>query len=178
MTTVALAGRRPDSRDTREQRFPPENRDRVARAITDYLRDRRVTTLVCSAAAGADLLALEAAATLGSVSRIVVLPFDVAVFRESSVVDRPGEWGRIYDAVIAAVGREGGLRLLGLARDSKRPYAAASEWIIEEAAAAPGPHRICTVWEGSARAGDDNTMRLAAAGLGRGWPIDEILTLA
>lgn len=177
MTTVALAGRRTDPADAQAARFPMENSDLVRDRLARYLTDHTVEHLVCSAACGADLLALEAAGALGSVARTIVLPFDVATFRETSVVDRPGDWGPIYDAIIVAVKAEDGLRLLGLEAGSEAAYATANDRILAEAAEAPSPHRVCIVWEGRARGVVDFTMGLALGGRSRGWTIDEISTL-
>ena len=50
-----------------------------------------MSVLVCSAACGADLIALQAAGRV-SLRRRIVLPFEPSRFRDSSVVDRPGDW--------------------------------------------------------------------------------------
>ncbi len=55
--------------------------------------------VVCSAACGADILALESAAQLG-LSRRVVLPFSREQFRSTSVADRGGDWGRRFDTIL------------------------------------------------------------------------------
>ena len=61
----------------------------------------RAAVLVCSVACGADLVALEAAERLGRRRRIV-LPFAAERFRMTSVTDRPGDWGPMFDRMIAA----------------------------------------------------------------------------
>jgi hypothetical protein len=66
---------------------------------------------VCSAACGADLLALIVAGQLG-LHRRVVLPFAPERFRETSVTDRAWDWGLEYDQVIAAVRAENDLVIL------------------------------------------------------------------
>src|SRR5436190_1721100 len=98
---IALAGRRVDAADAIQQRFPAENAERVKQQITDFLRTHQACALVCAAACGADILALEAAGELG-LRRRVVLPFDRATFRASSVIDRGGDWSERYDRIIAA----------------------------------------------------------------------------
>lgn len=175
MTTVALAGRRIDADDGAVPRFPLANRSIVADRITSYLRAHDVKLLVCSAACGADLIALEAAEGLG-IARWIVLPFDVATFREMSVTDRPGEWGGLYDRLVAAAEEEGRLHCLGLEAGGEAPYAAATDRIIAEAAEGSGPHRACIVWEGAARSEDDHTMGLAEVARERGWLVDQIST--
>jgi hypothetical protein len=72
---IALSGRRIDSADAAHPAFPLGHVETVRIRILELLRDRCVTVLVCSAACGADLLALQAAQLLGIRSRIV-LPYD------------------------------------------------------------------------------------------------------
>jgi hypothetical protein len=119
--------------------------------------------LVGSAACGADLVALEQAEQL-RLRRRIVLPFAPAQFRESSVVDRPGDWGREYDHQIAAAAAAGDLLVLDLAASGDAAYAAANEAIVHEAqalarAAPSGPHRLIAmlIWEGAPRSGSDAT---------------------
>ena len=89
---VALAGRRIDKPDADAPRFPLTSVDLVRGRLHHLLSVKKVTTLVCSAACGADLLALAAARDLG-IRRRVILPFTRERFRVTSVVDRPGDWG-------------------------------------------------------------------------------------
>ena len=89
---VALAGRRIDLPEAQVPRFPLENVQEVGRRICEALYEMHAVALVCSAACGADLVALEQAKQLG-LRRRIVLPFAPERFRETSVVDRPGDWG-------------------------------------------------------------------------------------
>jgi hypothetical protein len=163
-TIVALAGRRIDSPGVEEPRFPLKNVDEVRRRIADALVNLPAVRLVCSGACGADLVALEAAAQLG-LHRRIVLPFAPARFRETSVVDRPGEWGPVFDRQIAAAAATGDLVVLGLEGDDDQAYAATNEAIIREAKALAGTpgragaHRLIAmlVWEGTKRQGSDAT---------------------
>jgi len=93
---VALAGRRIDLPEAPVPRFPLENVQEVGRRVCEALYEMHAVALVCSAACGADLVALEQAKHLG-LRRRVVLPFAPERFRETSVVDRPGNWGSLYD---------------------------------------------------------------------------------
>jgi len=68
------------------------------------------------------LIVLSEAGSLG-LRRRVVLPFEPKRFRETSVVDRPGDWGTIYDQVIDQVETNGDLVVLGKT-DQDDPYAA------------------------------------------------------
>jgi hypothetical protein len=154
---VALAGRRIDAPGADPPRFPPERVPAVRQRLLDMLAAERTAVLVCSAACGADLVALEAAARLG-LRRRIVLPFAAERFRTTSVTDRPGDWGPLFDRMIAAAGAAGDLVVLDSSEGNDAAYAAANEAIIREAqglarAAAGGPssrlHAVI-VWEGTA----------------------------
>src|SRR5690348_16798311 len=108
---VALAGRRVDAADAQQQRFPLQNVSIVKTRVRTVLQDHGVSTLVCSAACGADLIALCEAGPLG-LRRRVVLPFDRSHFRETSVVDRPGGWGALYDQILDQVEAAGDLIII------------------------------------------------------------------
>ncbi|MGG5890100.1 hypothetical protein ACLF3G_23510 [Falsiroseomonas sp. HC035] len=156
---VALAGRRVDAEDAETQRFPSTQVPLVRERLAELLAAEGAEALVCSAACGADLLALEVAERLG-LRRRIVLPFALGRFRETSVVDRPGDWGPVFDRLVAAAEAAGDLVVLE-AGDGSAAYAAANEAILREARAlATGaPRRLVAVvaWEGSAREGSDAT---------------------
>jgi hypothetical protein len=175
---LALAGRRPDAQGTEVRRFPPENAAGVRSRLRGEMAAHHARALVCAPAAGADLLALEAAGELG-VRRRVILPFSRARFRETSVVDRPGGFGPIYDRVLDAVEAAGDLVVLQVPGTDEAAYAAANEAILDEAArlAAPDPPVAVVVWDGRSRGPDDATAAFADAARGRGMAILEILTL-
>src|SRR5687768_5169361 len=98
--TIAFAGRRIDAPGARVARFPLKNVPVVTKRIQDALEAARASTLVCSAAAGADLLALTVAGQLGLGCHIL-LPFAIERFRVTSVIDRPDErWGALFDREI------------------------------------------------------------------------------
>jgi len=150
---IALAGRRIDAAEAAEPRFPPSARARVKRELKRLFRRLEATALVCSAACGADLLALEAAGELG-LRRRVVLPFGARRFRATSVVDRPGDWGPLYDAVIAEVRRRRDLVVLR-AGSGDAAYALATQRILDECVRlsrrAHARALAVAVWEGQAR---------------------------
>src|ERR1700730_18749721 len=105
----------------------------VRRRIVDLLAEEHTEALVCSAACGADLIALEEAERLG-LRRRIVLPFAAKRFRETSVIDRPGDWGPVFDRLIYSA--EAARDLVALDwkdGDDDAPYAAASQAIISEA---------------------------------------------
>lgn len=88
-SVVAVAGRRVDVADAQIARFPYGNSEAVRAALLRTLESAVPLLVVASAACGSDLLALDAASAIGIRTRIV-LPFAPEVFRETSVVDRPG----------------------------------------------------------------------------------------
>src|SRR3954453_2388502 len=175
-TTIALAGRRIDPPDAETPRFPLANIELVRDRLRALFVERGADTLVCSAACGADLVALEAADALG-IRRRVVLPFDAAKFRETSVTDRPGDWGPIFDRLVEAALREGDLVVLEGAGEGGAAYATANSRIIEEAAAMPGARSAAIVWEGRPRGDDDATAGFADEARGNGLAVETILTL-
>ena len=166
---VALAGRRVDAVDAHRPRFPLENTSLVRQRLADLMIHERAVALTSSAACGADLIALEEAERLG-LRRRIVLPYPPARFRESSVVDRPGNWGPLFDRVVAAAALAGDLVVLdATAATGDAAYAATNKAIIREAQslAAGRGHRLLAVlvWEGAARPQGDATggfQRLAA----------------
>jgi hypothetical protein len=167
---IALAGRRVDAEGTDLPQFPAGNVTRVRKRLADLLLKERAVALVCSAACGADLVALEEAERLG-IRRRVVLPFSPECFRATSVVDRPGGWGPLFDRVVETARATGDLvELDANASDGDTAYAAANEVIVREARsiAAAGRLRLLAVlvWDGAARKRGDATddfRRLAAA---------------
>lgn len=169
-SVVALAGRRIDA-PGEAPRFPLSEVPRVRLAVAARLRRLNAVALVCSAACGADLLALEAAEQLG-LRRRIVLPFAAERFRLSSVVDRPGNWAKSFDRLVAQARADGELVVLE-GEEGDEAYAAANTIILSEArsiAEMVPSHRLValSVWEGFARPGYDATdgFRLLARAAG------------
>lgn len=179
---VALAGRRIDATDADAPRFPLNRIDRARQDVRALLKARAVTTLVSSAACGADLIALDVARELG-LRRRIVLPFAPAEFRASSVTDRPGDWGRIFDAEVAHARGVGDLVVLEDAGEGSDAYAAANAAILDEAAGAARqegdlPLLAVLVWDGRSRGEGDLTEAFGALARSRGVEVTEIRTLA
>jgi hypothetical protein len=128
---AALAGRRIDVPGEGDKQFPLENAPRVREALQRlFIRDK-VQHLTCSAACGADLLALDVALQLG-VECNVILPFDVQLFRTTSVIDRPGDWGTLYDRIIHSVSEVGRLIILNCDSADASAYEVVTHRIISE----------------------------------------------
>ncbi len=176
---VALSGRRVDAPNASRPAFPLGNVDVVWERILRALSELHVTILVCSAACGADLLALQAAETLGARRRIV-LPFDAAEFRETSVVDRPGDWGPAFDRCVAAATASNDLVNLGLP-DTDESYARTNAFLLEEAQrmACASQDRVTAmrVWDGVAKVQADHTEWLGKAALERRLDVFDVWTL-
>jgi hypothetical protein len=179
-TIVVLAGRRIDA-DGTPPRFPLSNRDMVRFRIADKLRLLDAGVLVASGACGADLLAHQAARALGIRSRMV-LPFDSARFKQTSVVDRPGGWGDLFDVVCGAAAGAGDLVVLPPAADDTAAFLAANSALLDEAATLAAQERspsqlvALIVWDGPRRTGDV-TKDFADRAAERGIPVETIPTL-
>jgi hypothetical protein len=178
---IALAGRRVDAADADAWRFPIENVPIVRERLRQLFVAERIVALVCSGACGADLAALEAAEPLG-IRRRIVLPFPPEEFRKTSVVDRPGDWGPLFDRLVATARATGDLVVLDFAADAgERAYAAANRAIIDHAralAAESGECRLvaAVVWEGAARSGSDATEGFRSLAADAGFAIRSVLT--
>jgi hypothetical protein len=176
---AALAGRRIDAADAATVRFPLANTEAVGGRLQALLRAEQSRTLVCSAACGADLIALDVAGALG-LRRRVVLPFAPERFRDTSVTDRPSDWGPPFDRIIKEVRAEGDLVVLSLDQGDDDAYAAANETILNEAQALAGgePSQVIAiiVWEGRSRGEGDLTEGFASLARTRGHPVREVLT--
>ena len=105
---ITLSGRRIDKEGADVARFPFNNISRVKEQIAKLFTSLSPSILVCSRAYGTDLLALQVAGDL-NIRRGVVLPFDPEVFKKTSVTDRPGNWGHLFDSISHKVKKEEGL---------------------------------------------------------------------
>jgi hypothetical protein len=103
---IAAAGRRIDAEDATSARFPLKNVALVQQRLDELFGREAATALVSSGACGADLVALTVAGAR-QMRRRMVLPFSRDEFRTSSVTDRPGDWGPVYDRVLAELDKTG-----------------------------------------------------------------------
>jgi tetratricopeptide (TPR) repeat protein len=172
---VALAGRRIDAEGAAEPRFPLEKVATVKERLRLALQEAKVGALVCSAACGVDLIALEAAGELG-IRRRIVLPTNVTAFRESSVVDRPGPWGELFDRITTEVAAKQELftRELGSGDES---YRAANRAILAAAAELDGSLEAWIVWNGAPRDTSDITLHFADEAWAKRLRVREFLTV-
>ncbi len=175
---IALAGRRVDAENAEERRFPLGNVPAVRTRVRTMLEQQGATAVVSSAACGADLIALSEAGSLG-LRRRIVLPFERGRFRKTSVTDRPGDWGGLYDEVLNQVESAGDLVVLGV--DGDAAYSATNDSILDEAEALARSLGACVsavlIWDGKPRGGHDLTFEFGEAGRNRGMTVTEVPTL-
>jgi hypothetical protein len=174
---LALAGRRIDAPGA-PPRFPLERVTAVRERLRKVLIDSETTTLVWSAACGADLVGPEIARELG-LRRRVVLPFAAEAFRETSVVDRPGDWGPLFDDLIAEARKVNDLLLMTGVPGEDAAYLRANEAILDEAlilGGDPGRAAVALVWDGHPRGTSDATHAFGESARGRGLRVVEVLT--
>ena len=177
---IALAGRRIDAANAATPRFPAAQLDKVRAELQGFFTTHGASALVCAAACGADILALEVAGAMG-LRRRIVLPFGQADFRAMSVVDRGGDWGERYDALIAAVEAQGDLVEFAHDKDDMQTFFTGNLDILDQAlwlAQQTGADAAALiVWDGKSRGADDVTGHFKQEAETRGLGVAEILTL-
>ena len=177
---IALAGRRIDATGAVPARFPLENVRLVEQRLRGLLESETARAIVSSAACGADLLAQGVAGTLG-LRRRVVLPFVRHRFRQTSVTDRPGNWGSAYDRLLNELDATGDVVNVGWSGEETAAYAAVNVTILDEAAtmgAESGQEVLAViVWDGASRGHDDLTAAFGQEARKRGLRVEEISTL-
>lgn len=174
---ACLAGRRIDPIDANAPRFPLYRASAVGIAISTVLVERKISRLVCAAACGADILALEACQAL-AIPATIVLPFSVAVFREVSVIDRPGDWGPRFDQVIARARVHSDLVELDFTKNDQRAFLEANHEIVARVTAANAGEKFAiVVWDGAKRGEGDATADLADEARQVGLQVIEVLTV-
>lgn len=182
---IALAGRRIDALDATTPRFPLANRDLVHDRLRAALAPFNADALVCSAACGCDLLALEVAGELG-MERQIILPFGARRFRRVSVTDRPGAWGPLFDRIYYDAKSKGHVQLMRGHGWGHTAYEAATRRILDHALViasghgSDAPERAVTaiaVWDMAPRGPDDLTAHFLADAKSRELATVEISTL-
>lgn len=189
---IALAGRRIDEENSKTIRFPLENVPLVKERLKTLFVESKAKGIVCGAACGADLIALDVAGELGLHCRII-LSSEPENFRKTSVTDRPGDWGKIFDEIYRTLKDSGNVVLLKSNAHNDDIYIEANEKIIDEAVSlnklinsklnsdvsqnqVDDAILIVIVWEGSSRGEDDITLNFANTGRSRGFEVVEVLT--
>lgn len=174
-SVIVQAGRRVDAAKAETARFPSSNVNLVKERIKSTFAEYKPVALVTSAACGTDLLALDIAEQMRA-ERFVLLPSSPAAFRSSSVTDRPGNWGELYDRILNKAhvevltlpeGQEGyletNLRLLDKAQALAKKYSAEVKAMV--------------VWDNKSRGPDDVTSHFLNQARQRNLSVIEISTL-
>lgn len=177
---IALAGRRVDAPDAATARFPLASVEIVGRRIDELFDQEKATALVCSAACGADLLALKVAGAR-RMRRRIVLPFDRARFRTTSVTDRPGDWGPLYDQILAELDPSHDVVILEGHSEGAEAYLAVNRMILQDAVGLAAPlgagAMAVLVWEGAPRGSDDTTAAFGQEAQRLGLKVGHVKTL-
>ena len=112
---------------------------------------------------------------------LTIRSFDRRRFRETSVVDRPGDWGNLYDRIVDQAEATGDLVILSLGSDDANAFNAANGAILDEAMALWQELQLQTigvlVWDGSPRGEEDLTRSFGDEARARGFSVIEIKTL-
>jgi hypothetical protein len=176
---VVLAGRRIDAPDAAVKRFPLEMKEVVYKRIQDFFRERKVEILVSSAACGADLLAQKAARELG-IEQHLILPFGRGKFRETSVTDRPGDWGELFDEILDEAERQGNLTVLeGFEDDEENGYSAVTTELLKHAKSLRSKNKKIlgvAVWDGEPKSKSDETASFIEQAKMMGFEVEPIST--
>jgi len=176
---IALAGRRIDAEDAEEKRFPLELKDIVYEKIREFFHNINATVLISSAACGADLLSQKAARELG-IEQYIILPFGREKFRKTSVTDRPGDWGELFDEICDEVEEKGNLVVLkGFEDDEEKAYSVVTTKILERAELLQSDKRkilAVAVWDGNGKNETDETDSFIEKAKARIIKVEEILT--
>ncbi|MFZ0705593.1 MAG: hypothetical protein WAM71_08330 [Candidatus Korobacteraceae bacterium] len=171
---VVSAGRRVDAPDTSTPRFPPQSVPVVRVRVEEYLQQHKPSAVVCSAACGADLILLQAARQ-NDVPRYVLLPSSPEKFRETSVADRPGDWGAIYDEIL----RQSNVEVHEVP-DGQEGYLEVNRRLLDKAqalAAELGASvAALVIWNQQSRGDDDVTAHFKDEAEQRGFTVAEIPT--
>jgi hypothetical protein len=153
----------------------------VAARIAKRLRAWGAGVVVASGACGADLLGHQVARALGMRSR-VVLPSEQARFRALSVVDRPGDWGPIFDDICCRARAAGDLVVVEDSCAGGRANVSTNRSVQDEAAAlakeaSPQAKPIAlVVWDGASRGEGDLSWDFAETARARGWTVESVDT--
>jgi hypothetical protein len=173
-----LAGRRLDQTGSKPQRFPLDNLEHVKQLLRKTFLKLGIGKLICSAACGADLLAIEVALRL-QIETHIILPFEKDMFKQQSVTDRPGDWGAFFDRLMNTSDKNVSVRILGLESDSFEAYIKTNNEIIAYARDMANKRHITSivVWDGDKWGEDDITYQFIAASQQAGFYTVEVPTL-
>jgi hypothetical protein len=169
------AGRRVDASDATIARFPAQNVPAVRAKIERELRVQKPISIVCSAACGADLLLLDVTEEM-HIQRYILLPSKPDEFRSSSVTDRPGDWGELYNRALST----STVKVLNLPQ-GQEGYLETNLKLLHQAQELANQKRTSVkalvIWDNKSRGPDDVTAHFLEQARLRKMPILEIYTL-
>lgn len=111
---VVQAGNRADEPGREPARFPADREAAVHQRMSTLLDVLQPHGVVTAAAAGADLLFVDAA-RMRRVPVHLVLPFERSRFRDLSVADRGARWVELYDRLVADIAGDARCSMVELA---------------------------------------------------------------
>ncbi len=174
-SVIVQAGRRVDAPNAARARFPGANISVVKERLRAQFLENRPIALVSSAACGTDLLALQTAEEM-NIERFILLPSKPAAFRVSSVTDRPGDWGDLFDRVI----KKAHVQVLAVP-EGQQGYLETNLRLLDKAQSFAKRHemdvRAMVVWNKRSRGPQDVTAHFLGQARLRHLPIIEISTL-
>ncbi|MEO7961710.1 MAG: hypothetical protein ABIR19_09190 [Ginsengibacter sp.] len=178
---VVVAGRRVDADDAEVARFPSSNVEMVSTKLKRFLSANDIDFIVSSGACGADLIALDMAGQV-NIPRKMVLPFDAETFRATSVIDRPGNWGLLFDKIYVDLQKESGVIELPYEKDESSVYEktnfdildTADEMFRRQQGLADEKKVAVIIWEGVPKDSNDTTNHFKEEAFARGYEIKEI----
>jgi hypothetical protein len=113
--------------------------------------------------------------------RRLILPFEPTRFRRTSVTDRPGDWGPLFDKILAEIQGAGDQFIVPDVGDESELYRAVNRWVIVEATrlaeetAQELPVGIA-IWDGHPYGPEDLTADFVDACKGAAMELFEIRT--
>jgi len=176
---VPFAGRRVDPLDAEFTRFPLENIGLVKDRFRDFFLSHTPSMLISSGACGTDLLAQEVAGEL-QIERMMILPFSIKVFRKTSVTDRPGDWGLLYDRIVLELEKKEKITRLNYSEKDKDAYEKTNLEILNQADRIKKNENdviALVAWEGQKKESDDATAHFMQAARERKFQVMEIKTI-
>jgi len=142
---VALAGRRIDAPNAALRHFPAQKVEPVSIRTRSTFEVEAVRTLASSAACGDDLIALAQARVLGW-RQPAILPFDLQLFRRTSVKDCSGDWRAPSGRLIEELQDNGGRINLACCSEGNEAYGATNHAVLEgEEVAASTNERVLVI---------------------------------
>ncbi len=174
-SVIVQAGRRVDAINAETARFPSANVSVVKERIKARFLQDKPAALVTSAACGTDLIVLETAQEM-KVECFILLPSPPSAFRASSVADRPGNWGTLFDQVT----KRANLEVLKLP-EGQEGYLETNLRLLDKAQAIARKRHLeviaMVVWDQKSRGADDVTGHFLEQARIRHLAIIEIPTL-